>query len=365
MPKLNKSTATQGFCEGFNQLKKFTEKELGNLESFEKDLKARKLKADTLITQGKLNPYDYNKKRLGTTEVRREKIFGEYVNSIGKYAKRLGKGFSPNADVNIELLEKLRKSSYNVMSTNLYFNRNFNWSQERTSLAAINKFRDMVASNDIAKYDYFIECFKKGVVEKDITLRQILESPLPKLREPELKDKEDLKAAIDKLADKLEKADSIIHRNSAEFNAMKDAVTSLKESLLNGKDDEIGACLEALQATSMIYVKAKGVGLQSSTMGQIRMDAALDLCNVSSKYMSCYASKERITEIENFEKENFSKKITKDGVLKFVSSEFYKTEEMEGLTDYYMNDPLKKLADNLKYIPEEEMDEAEMDAEFM
>ena len=115
----------------------------------------------------------------------------------------------------------------------------------------------------------------------------------------------------------------------------------------------------------MEYVKAKGVGLQSSTMGKIRMDAALDLCNVSSKYMSCYASKDRITEIENFEKENFSKEITKDGVLKFVSSEFYKTKEMEGLTDYYMNDPLKKLADNLKYIPEEEMDEAEMDAEFM
>ena len=83
---------------------------------------------------------------------------------MSKYAKRLGKGLSPNADVNIELLEKLRKSSYNVMNTNLYFNRNFNWSQERTSLAAINKFRDMVASNDIAKYDYFIECFKKGVV---------------------------------------------------------------------------------------------------------------------------------------------------------------------------------------------------------
>ena len=365
MPKQIKTTATQGFCEGLYQLKKFAEKELGNINSYGREFVAKREKTQKLIVEGKLDPIQYANKRKGTTEVYREEIYAEYVQSIGKYEKKLGKHLKAKTVVDMELLEKLSKASYNIIKTNLFFNSKFKWGQDEASLTAINKFRDMVAANDITKYNYFMECFKKGVVEKDITLIQVLDSPVPKLREPEPQDKEDLKATIVKLAEKLEKADRFMHINSAEFNAMNTAVISLKAALMEDRDDEIGGLLEALQATSMEYAKAKGVGLQSSTMGKIRMDAALDLCNVSSKYMSCYASKERITEIENFEKENFSKEITKDGVLKFVSSEFYKTKEMEGLTDYYMNDPLKKLADNLKYIPEEEMDEAEMDAEFM
>ena len=144
---------------------------------------------------------------------------------------------------------------------------------------------------------------------------------------------------------------------------MNTAVISLKAALLVDRDDEIGGLLETLQATSMEYAKAKGVGLQSSTMGKIRMDAALDLCNVSSKYMSCYASKERIAEIESFEKENFKTELTKDGVLKFVDGNFHKDKKIENMMDKYKNDPLKTIG-NQVYVSEKELEEMELDVTF-
>ena len=363
MPKSIKTTATQGFYEGLYQLRKFAEKELGDINSYGRELQARREKVQKLIMADKLDPIKYANNRKGTTEVYREEIYAGYVQSIGKYEKKLGKNLQEKTVVDMDLLEELSKDSYNIINTNLFFNSKFKWGQDEASLTAINKFRDMVAANDITKYNYFMECFKKGVVDKDITLIQVLDSPVPKLREPEPQDKEDLKATIVKLAEKLEKADRFMHKNSAEFNAMNTAVISLKAALLEDRDDEIGGLLETLQATSMEYAKAKGVGLQSSTMGKIRMDTALDLCNVSSKYMSCYASKERIAEIEKFEKENFKTELTKDGVLKFVDSEFYKNREMETMMDKYKNDPLKKIG-NQVFVSEKELEEMELDVSF-
>lgn len=363
MPKQIKTTATQGFYEGLYQLKKFAEKELGDINSYGREFKAKREKVQKLIEAEKLDPIKYANKRKGTTEVYREEIYAEYVQSIGKYEKKLGKHLKAKTVVDMELLEKLSKASYNIIKTNLFFNSKFKWGQDEASLTAINKFRDMVAANDITKYNYFMECFKNDVVEKDITLIQVLDSPVPKLREPVAEDKEELKATIVKLAEKLEKADRFTHRNSAEFNAMKAAVTSLKDALMENRDDEIGGLLEALQATSMEYVKAKGVGLQSSTMGKIRMDAALDLCNVSSKYMSCYASKERIAEIEKFEKENFKTELTKDGVLKFVNGNFYKNREIETMMNTYKNDSLKTIGNQVD-VSEKEWEEMELDVSF-
>ena len=363
MPKSIKTTATQGFCEGLYQLKKFAEKELGDINSYGREFKARREKVQQLIVKGKLDPIEYANKRKGTTEVYREEIYAGYVQSIGKYEKKLGKNLQEKTVVDMDLLEELSKDSYNIIKTNLFFNSKFKWGQDEASLTAINKFRDMVAANDIIKYNYFMECFKKGVVEKDINLIQVLHSPVPKLREPEPQDKEDLKATIVKLAEKLEKADRFMHKNSAEFNAMNTAVISLKDALMENRDDEIGGLLETLQATSMEYAKAKGVGLQSSTMGKIRMDTALDLCNVSSKYMSCYASKERIAEIEKFEKENFKTELTKNGVLKFVDGDFHKDSEIETMMDGYKNDPLKKIG-NQMFVSEKELEEMELDVSF-
>ena len=75
---------------------------------------------------------------------------------------------------------------------------------------------------------------------------------------------------------------------------------------------DIGSKIEALQKSAMEYAQAKGVGEQYSKRGQARMYAALDMCDEMSEYMGIYASKERMKDIQNFEKGLTEKTINKE-----------------------------------------------------
>ena len=68
----------------------------------------------------------------------------------------------------------------------------------------------------------------------------------------------------------------------------------------------------------MKYVKAKGVGMQSSELGKERMDIALDLCSTATDYMDCYISEERKLAVADFEKDAIKKEISKDGTLDYT-----------------------------------------------
>ena len=93
----------------------------------------------------------------------------------------------------------------------------------------------------------------------------------------------------------------------------------------------LGECFEELQAASMDYINAKGVGTQSSQRGIDRMDAALDICRLSSGGMGYFMSKERSEKVKAFEKETFNMYFEyKTAPLKIGPvNEVYKTNEAD------------------------------------
>ena len=94
---------------------------------------------------------------------------------------------------------------------------------------------------------------------------------------------------------------------------MKTAIQAVNQMLKKGgKAEELGTCVEALQAASMDYIKAKGVGTQVTGRGIERMDAALDICGLAADSMKFFISKERRTELDKFEEMKFGKVMTKN-----------------------------------------------------
>ena len=157
--------------------------------------------------------------------------------------------------------------------------------------------------------------------KKGIPLKNLLDCPLPMIGKATKDQEQMLTETVHSLANRLSKADSMMHKNSAEFKKMKSALETLDKGITSGvSPEELGSRLEALQEASMEYVKAKGVGTQYSQLGKDRMDIALDICSMSAKYMDYYASNLRIREVADFEKENFGTKFTKDGIYDFSLS---------------------------------------------
>lgn len=124
------------------------------------------------------------------------------------------------------------------------------------------------------------------------------------------------------LAERLKKLDDNLHVNSSEFNKMKSVMKKIEKGMTNGSltTDQYGKLIEGLQEASMKYIEAKGVGKQSSTFGQDRMDLALDLCSVSSDLTDNFASPERRQQVAAFEKEAFGTEISQNGVFNYESS---------------------------------------------
>ena len=100
---------------------------------------------------------------------------------------------------------------------------------------------------------------------------------------------------------------------------MKAALNALNKNLNKDFPDTelLGRQLEALHFTAMDYIAEKGVGMQSSKLGQDRMDFALDLCSMASDQMDFYASSKRKEQVREFERKTFGKEITQEGVLNF------------------------------------------------
>ena len=169
---------------------------------------------------------------------------------------------------------------------------------------AQNKFSRMLLKIDQKKLEYYSECLDKA--NKPILLRDVFDAPTPVTKTATEADMNDLVKKAKELSEKLNRADSILHVDSSEFKAMKNALKALNQGLMQGVEPaELGGRLEALQAASMNYVKAKGVGMQATQLGKDRMDVALDICNLSVDYMDFYTSNERRKEVEDFEKDSF------------------------------------------------------------
>ena len=83
----------------------------------------------------------------------------------------------------------------------------------------------------------------------------------------------------------------------------------------------------------MTYVKAKGVGMQSTQRGIDHMGAALDICDLATDGMDCFTSKERRAEVKDFEEKNFGKVIStnfSDKQIKPVKEAYKEEDELGG-----------------------------------
>ena len=333
MAKYN--TATQGYYQGSLSIEKFLEKEIGTKEQSDRIMKKAR-KATQIILKGKSEKERFALKRKlkSMYDKAAEKAKPEHHKENEQfqvYAKRLYELFESNEVIGKDTLEELIGNNETARSVSLFDNPDLKWSSE-TGAKAMKKFVDLVLKNDQKKLEYYKKCLKQ--TDKPLQLKDVLDAPTP---EPRIAYKEDIKAMAAKmkaLEDKLSKTDGLLHTNSVEFEAMKSALKAVNQGFANGIDaSELGSRLEALQAASMEYVKAKGVGTQVTQRGIDRMDAALDICSLAADGMDCFTSKERRAEIKDFEEKHFGNVLSTDFTDKHVKpvEEVYKEEEVAEL----------------------------------
>ena len=333
MAKYN--TATQGYYQGSLSIEKFLEKEIGTKEQSDRIMKKAR-QATKIILKGKSEEERFALKRKlkSMYDKAAEKAKPEHHKENEQfqvYAKRLYELFESNEVIGKDTLEELIDNNETARSVSLFDNPDLKWSSE-TGAKAMKKFVDLVLKNDQKKLEYYKKCLKQ--TDKPLQLKDVLDAPTP---EPRIAYKEDIEAMAVKmkaLEDKLSKTDGLLHTNSVEFEAMKSALKAVNQGFAKGIDaSELGSRLEALQAASMEYVKAKGVGTQVTQRGIDRMDAALDICSLAADGMDCFTSKERRAEIKDFEEKHFGKVLSTDFTDKHVKpvEEVYKEEEVAEL----------------------------------
>lgn len=339
----NKTTVTQGYLEGVPHVIKFLEKEIGSEKAYEKEMAKIKAIYDELTADGE--ELDEKSKAAKNLEKRMEAMKAGYHRvyaPMKAYGKTMTVLFKNKTIVDKNILGELIRKSHSISEGNIFTIESLKWNSE-AGANAMKKFTDMIIENDLKKYQYYYKCLDKAASFKGMPLENVIERPLPKLKNPEPIDKENLTNAIAELSEKLNAADAIIHKDSKEYKAMKAAVKSLNEALTtNLSENEIGSRLEALQAASMTYVKAKGVGMQSSDLGKERMDIALDLCATATKYMDCYASEARIQEIKDFEKDIVGKEFSQNGTFDYtVNLESEELLKVDAIEDEIENDEMR------------------------
>ena len=227
----------------------------------------------------------------------------EYV-AFKNYAKQLKDLYNnPEKKLNHRDIEQLSANNLAVRNLRLFHHRASKYGQRGTE--AISRFNDLMLDNDLKKLKFA----RKLPVE--INLKDLSNMSLPRNEEPDNDTYGKLQRKVNQLSKRLEELDANRHVNSLEFRRMKAALNVLKKDCeKKGRDIDvddryaIGEHLEALQAASVDYVKAKGVGRQSTTFGKDRMDFALDLVEMSSDFMDSYVSRERVDALDKFAKDH-------------------------------------------------------------
>ena len=188
----------------------------------------------------------------------------------------------------------------------------------------MNNYVNLLLKNDEKKFEYYEKMLKETNIP--LQLSEVLNAPTAVSKTAEKKDIEYLARKMRELEEKLNMTEGF-HANSSEYKAMKSALKAVNQGLKEGiASAELGSRFEALQAASMDYVQAKGVGTQATRRGKQRMDAALDICSVAVDGMDYYTSKERRKEVENFEQKYFNH---------VVSIDKMNDNYIDGLTDIY------------------------------
>ena len=225
----------------------------------------------------------------------------------------------------------LMNQNQNLMNNDIFLNEDLGWEASDVSRKAMAKFNKMVMKNDYKKLKYYAEIIQHG--QPALTIKEVMDMPVPTSVEHTPENFQNLKEKMNVMSERLKKLDDNWHINSAEFKAMKEAFNNLNKTLgLESIDNTLlGEQLEKLQAASMNYIQKKGVGTQSTTLGQDRMDFALDICQDSADFMDIYASKERRAELKEVLDKALGKEVVQAGVS--YGAPVY-TEEIQDLEDY-------------------------------
>ena len=329
------TTATQGYYQGAPQIEEFIKKEIGTKKESEAIIHKERI-ATKMMLKGK-------REAERTAPAMKRKLEDMYKAAAEKakfehhkqnkifqvYAKSLYELLRSNETIGKDTLEELIDKNRTAQKTEFFDASFLKWNSE-AGAKAMKKFTDLVLKNDQKKLQYGKKCFKQTNIP--IKLQDLLDAPTP---EPNIAYKDDIKDLATKmkaLEEKLSKTESLLHSNSSEFKAMKTAIKAVNQGLAKGIDaSELGSRLETLQAASMNYVKAKGVGMQVTQRGIDRMDAALDICSLASDNMDCFTSEKRRAEVRDFEEKHFGKILSTDFTDKHIEPvvEVYKEEEME------------------------------------
>jgi TusA-related sulfurtransferase len=357
MAKYN--TALESYYQGAHQIDSFIKNEIGTLEESNNIMKMARKASKNLVrhmsevekfsspTAKKLNEMYINAHlRAKVDHHKMNKDFQQYAKKLhGLFATENEKGeiVAKNVSVGEQTLDELISSNSHAMTTHFFENPKLKWKSE-SGANAMKKFSELLLGNDEKKLRYCKDCVSK--TKQTIDLRNVLDCPTPVTKKAEIEDVTKLANRIKELEKKLSATEGIFHKNSPEYKEMKAAMQSVKQGLISGLEaDEFGSRLEALQAASMKYAKAKGVGTQISQRGIDRMDAALDLCALAADGMEFYASKERRAELEQFENDNFNKVVTKQ----IQSEEVFLQEAGE-----IFEEAKEKLIDEIDVLFEEE-----------
>ena len=334
--KKTKSTVVQCYFNGASHMDRFMKKELkmdidtfkSRIEKIEKARANEKVLNSTVKDKKTAEKYDALIQKYNA-QLNKYKInhYNKYM-PLFSYNKQLFNLFNENKPIdknNMSLLMDGCSRAYkeNLFNENLAVvtdNNKLKWETDFSSRSAIKRFSDMLLKNDFNKMEYYKACYAQKKPVQTVTYQQLFNAPLPPKYEANDSHLEKLTTRASAWAKAVRNSDSKLHRNSAEYENMKSAVLALDEYCQKGNSDptEIGKYLEEIQAASMTYVKAKGVGNQSSTMGKQRMNFALTFCEGSVEFMDIYASKDRIAEVKQFEKDNFGRVMSNEqGVLKY------------------------------------------------
>ena len=312
-----KTTVLQGFYQGAPQIVDFLKGEVITKSQYDKeDARIGKTfdKIDSMFSpEGK--KLIQRRKNLEA----RKRLSDNYV-AFQNYTKQMQGLYSgKKKELTYDELQQLAANNRALRSLDLDVGDMFKYGSEGGR--ALKKFINIIMDNDYKKLQY-IDQFPKSAL-KNVNINDLSNISLPKTDTPSGKDFDDLKEQMNALSERLKKLDDNMHINSSEFKKMKAAANALAKTLESPVHEIntllVGEQLEALQAASMNYVKAKGVGRQSSQLGKDRMDFALDICGMSANYMDKFASEERIKEVNKFENDVMKTEITHEAVCPYFT----------------------------------------------
>lgn len=316
-----KNNTMPSYIKGTAQIKSFIKSEIGT----EKAAKAKfeKLKETATAEKGSITNAEMEQLKKLSKVKHHEffKTYEEYGNKVQKFLNKYGKTFTEKDMADMMAVNRDIRTSGSPFNDKEFLNA-------EPRMKAVAKYTMMLLENDGRRFGYYKFCLENN---KELFWREnMLEVETPaRFKAPEtdiVKYAKYFKA----LEEKLNKTEGF-HVNSAEYNRMKKAIRAINNGFEKGIDyHPLGECFEELQAASMDYINAKGVGTQSSQRGIDRMDAALDICRLSSGGMGYFMSKDRSDKIKAFEKETFKMYFEyKIELLKIGPvNEVYKTNEV-------------------------------------